>query len=109
MPLREKAKTDGLSVLMSFHLGDIRLCHSFWPSQSRRRTSPETDGAEADGPETEGVLLLPLFLNIVEGLSGCYCLIMFEWCVWVQQCLSVVDDSSGVGEWVVGWVCMGAC
>ena len=53
MPLREKAKTDGLSVLMSFYLGDIRLCHSFWPSQSRRRTSPETDWAETDDPETD--------------------------------------------------------
>ena len=80
MPLRGKAKTDGLSVLMSFYLGDIRLCHSFWPSQSRRRTSPETDWAETDDPETdvpdteegrdgcpetEGVLLL-LCLKIVE-------------------------------------------
>ena len=55
----------GSPVLMSFHLGDIRLCHSFWPSQSRIRTSPETDGAEKDVPETEGVLLL-LCLKIVE-------------------------------------------
>ena len=76
----------GSPVLMSFHLGDIRLCHSFWPSQSRIRTSPETDGAEKDVPETdgpetdvpdteegrdgcpetEGVLLLLLCLKIVE-------------------------------------------
>ena len=120
MPLRGKAKTDGPSVIMSFHLGDICLCHSSWPSQSGRQTSPrrmaprrkalrrmsprwmaprrmsprrrkaetdapdtdvpETDGAETDAPETdvletEGVLLL--FLNIVEGLSECYCLINF--------------------------------
>ena len=40
MSLRWKAKTGGPSVLMPFHLGDIRLCHPFWPSQSRRRTSP---------------------------------------------------------------------
>ena len=39
---------------MSFHLGNIRLCHSFWPSQSRRRTSPETDGPETGVPETDG-------------------------------------------------------
>ena len=40
MSLRWKAKTGGPSVLMPFHLEDIRLCHPFWPSQSRRRTSP---------------------------------------------------------------------
>ena len=40
MSLRWKAKTGGPSVLMPFHFGDIRLCHPFWPSQSRRRTSP---------------------------------------------------------------------
>ena len=40
MSLRWKAKTGGPSVLMPFHLGDIRLCHPFSPSQSRRRTSP---------------------------------------------------------------------
>ncbi len=39
MSLRWKAKTGGPSVLMPFHLRDIRLCHLFWPSQSRRRTS----------------------------------------------------------------------
>ena len=78
MSLRWKAKTGGPSVLMPFHLGDIRLCHPFWPSQSRRRTSPrrmaprrmtlrrmtprrmalrrmspETDVSETDGPETD--------------------------------------------------------
>ena len=53
MPLRGKDKADRPSVLMSFHLGGIRLCHSSWPSQSRRRTSPETDGAETDDPETD--------------------------------------------------------
>ena len=40
MFLRWKAKTGGPTVLMPFHLGDIRLCHPFWPSQTRRRTSP---------------------------------------------------------------------
>ena len=60
MSLRWKAKTGGPSVLMPFHLGDIRLRHPFWPSQSRRRTSPrrmapdpETDDPETDGPETD--------------------------------------------------------
>ena len=40
MSLRWKAKMGGPSVLMPFHLEDIHLCHPFWPSQSRRRTSP---------------------------------------------------------------------
>ena len=34
MSLRLKAKMGGPSVLMPFHLGDMRLCHPF--SQSRR-------------------------------------------------------------------------
>ena len=74
MPVRWKAETDGPSVFMSFHLRDIRPCHSFWPSPSRRRTSPrrmaprrmplrrmaprrrkaETDAPETDVPETDG-------------------------------------------------------
>ena len=74
---------------MSFHLGNIRVCHSFWPSQSRRRTSPrrmasrrmsprrmfprrrkvetddtETDGTETDVPETD----VP---ETEEGRDGC--------------------------------------
>ena len=40
MSLIWKAKTGGPSVLMPFHLWDIRLCHPFWPSQSPRRTYP---------------------------------------------------------------------
>ena len=52
MSLRRKAETDGPSDFMSFHLGDIRLRHSSWPSQSRRRV-PETDGAETDAPKTD--------------------------------------------------------
>ena len=52
MSLRRKAETDGPSVFMSFHLGDIRLRHSSRPSQSRRRV-PETDGGETDAPETD--------------------------------------------------------
>ena len=69
---------------------------------SPRRRKAETE--ETDVPETEGVLLL-FFCNIVESLSGSYCLIMFEWCVWVQRCVCFVDDSSGVCV----WVCLGAC
>ena len=50
-----------------------------------------------------------LFLKIVESFCGCYCPIIFEWCVWVQRCVSLVDDSSGMC--VCGWVgvFMGAC
>ena len=51
MSLRWKAKTDGPSVFMSFHLSDIS----------------------------------------------------FEWCVWVQRCVSLFDASSGVcvgGLWL---------
>ena len=33
----------------------------------------------------------------------------FEWCVSVQRCVSLVDDSSGVCGWVGGWICIGAC
>ena len=49
------------------------------------------------------------FFNIVERFSGSFCLIIFEWCVWVQRCVGLVHDSSGVCGCVVGWVCMGAC
>ena len=49
---------------------------------------------ETDVPETEGVLFLFL----------CYCVISFEWCVGVQPCSSLFDDSSGVCVWVGGWV-----
>ena len=127
MSLRQEAETDGPSVFMSFYLGDIRLRLSSWPSQSRRRTSPrrmaprrmplrrmsprrrkaETE-EDRDGCPRDGRCV---FFKIVEGLSECYCLISFEWCVWVQQCLSLVDDSGGVFGcgWVVVWVCRGAC
>ena len=79
MPLRRKAETDGPSVFTSFHLRDIHLCHSSWPSPSRRRMPPrrmplrrmsprrmaprqmsprrrkaETDAPETDVPETDG-------------------------------------------------------
>ena len=47
------------------------------------------------------------FLKIVEGLSGCYNVISFELCVWVQRCVSPVDDSGDLCG--CGWVCMGAC
>ena len=74
---------------------------------SPRRRKAETE--ETDVPDTEGLLLLLFFCNIVESLNGSYCLIMFEWCVWVQRCVGLVDGSSGVCGWVVRWVCMGAC
>ena len=48
----------------------------------------------------------------MEGLSGCDCLISFEWRVYVvQRCVSVGDDGNGVCGlwWVVGCVCVGAC
>ena len=57
--------------------------------------------SKTDVPETDGVLL---FLKIVESFSGCYCPIIFEWSVWVQRCVSLVDDSSGVCVWVGGCV-----
>ena len=75
---------------------------------SLKRVSPKRRkvmgmNTETDVPETEGVLLL-FFSNIVESFSGTYCLIIFEWCVWVQQCVGHVDDSSSVCGWVVGCV-----
>ena len=52
-----------------------------------------------------------MFLKIVEGLSGCYCLIRFEWYVWVERCVCLVDDSGGVCGCglVVGWVWIAVC
>ena len=44
-----------------------------------------------------------MFLLWKLGLSGCYCLISFEWCVSVQRCMSLVDDSTGVCVWAGGW------
>ena len=58
------------------------------------------------------VFLSLLYLKIVEGFSGCDCLISFEWRVYVvQRCVNLGDDGNGVCgcRWVVGWVCMGAC
>ena len=55
MSLRWKAKTDGPSVLKSFHLSDIRLCHSSWPSQSPRpRDGWRWDGWRWDGCPWDG-------------------------------------------------------
>ena len=85
---------------------------------------PETDGPETDGPETDvpeteesrdggrptgmSPTLKVCFSNILEGFRGCYCLIKFEWCVCLQRCVSLVDDSSGVcvgvWEWLAGCV-----
>ena len=85
---------------------------------------PETDGPETDVPETEGAerkteteedqMDVPddagVFLEPSRRLQWLL-LISFEWCEWVQLCVSLVDNSSGVwvGGWVVGWVCIGAC
>ena len=74
---------------------------------SSRRTKAETEAPDTDVPETEigrdggrPRRMSPrrrcVFLKIVEGLSACYCLINFEWCVLVQRCVSLVDDSGGV-------------
>ena len=51
------------------------------------------------------------FLKIVEGLSGCHCLISFEWCVWVQRCMILIDDSGSVCGcgWVGGCVGVHGC
>ena len=65
-----KARTNGPSVLMAFHLREILLCHSSWPLQSRRRRKAEMsprrrkakmDVARMDVPETEGMVF---FLNL---------------------------------------------
>ena len=72
-----------------------------------RLRKAETDGPETDDPETEesrdggrprwmSPTLKVCFSNILEGFRGCYCLIRSEWCVWIQQCVSLLDDSSGV-------------
>ena len=72
------------------------------PRRMAPRRRPLRRKAETDVPETEedrdgcprdGRCV---FLNIVKGLTGCYYPIRFEWCVWVQQCGSLVDDSSVV-------------
>jgi len=58
------------------------------------------------------VFLSLLYLKIVEGFSGCDCLISFEWRVYVvQPYVSLSDNSNSVCGcwWVIGWVCMGAC
>ena len=51
-------------------------------------TEENRDGCPRDGRF--------VFLNIVEVLSGCYCLISFEWCVWVEGSVSLVHDSVAV-------------
>ena len=80
---------------------------------SPRRRKAEAEAPETDVPETEedrdGCPRDGRFvgLYIMEGLSGCYCLISFEWCVRVQRCVSLVDDSSGVCACVC--VCVAVC
>ena len=70
------------------------------PRRRKAETEEDRDGCPRDGR--------CVFLKIVEGLSGSYRLISFEWCVLVQRCVSLVDDIGrvfGCG-WVVGRVCM---
>ena len=69
---------------------------------SLRRRAPRRRKAETE--EAEGVFLKPS--RRLQWLL----LISFERCEWVQRCVSLVDDSSGVyvGGWLVGWVCIGA-
>ena len=69
--------------------------------ESRDEGKPRRRKTEMDVPKAEGV-----FYKHCERL---YCLISFEWCVWIQRCVSLVDDCSGV--WVGGWlaVCIRAC
>ena len=120
MSLRQEAETDGPFIFMSFHLGDIRLCHSSWSSPSQRRTSPRRMAPrlmslrlmslrrmslrrmslrrrkaereeDRDGCCRDGRCVVVVLFNIVESFSGCYCLIIF-------------DKSSGVC--VCGCVCV---
>ena len=51
------------------------------------------------------MLLWLLFLWKL-GLSWCYYLIRFESVVWVQRCVSLVEESSRVCAWDCGWVCV---
>ena len=44
------------------------------PRRRKAETEENRDGCPRDGR--------CVFLNIVEGLIGCYCLISFEWCVY---------------------------
>ena len=89
-----------------------------WPLDGGKPRRMPLDGWRRDGCPRDGgrprwmsPTLKVCFSNVLEGLSGCDCLISFGWYVWVQRCVSLVDASSGVcvGGWVVGWVCIGAC
>ena len=68
---------------------------------SPRRTTERDEGR--DGCPRNGRCV---FLKIVGGLSGCYNVISFELCVWVQRCVSLVADSDAPCR--CGWVCMTA-
>ena len=57
--------------------------------------APETDGTETEAPETDVAETEDnrdgcrrdgrcVILKTGEGLSGCYCLISFEYCVWIE-------------------------
>ena len=91
MSLRGKAKAGGPSVLMSFHLVDIRLCHPSWPSQSRRRTSPRRMSprerkAETDAPD---VCQWSLYIYIPRPFGGC----------WRRQYRQLRGDKGVPHEW----------
>ena len=110
MSLRRKAETDGPSVFMSFHLGDIRLRLSSWLEQPwmsprrmpLRRMSPRRRKAETeedrDGCPRDGRYV---FLNIMEGLSACYCLICFNGVFGLMKAVVCVR--------VVGWLGVHGC
>ena len=68
---------------------------------SLRRMAPRRRKAETDVPEAEGVLLVLLPLKILEAmLEWMLLLFSFEYCVWVQQYVRLVEDRSCV--WVNG-------
>ena len=68
---------------------------------SLRRMAPRRRKTETDVPEAEGVLLVLLPLKILEAMLEWVLLFFsFEYCVWVQQCVRLVEDGSCV--WVNG-------
>ena len=77
---------------------------------SLRRRKDDTEASETDVPGTEedrdgcprdGRCV---FLNIVEGLIGCYCLISFEWCVYGYSDAGVWLMTAVWCVWVWVWV-----
>ena len=75
------------------------------PRRKTERDVPETDGtdgrhrrmslrwkAKTDGPS----VFMSLHLRDIS----------FEWCVWVQRCVSLADASSGVCIWLCVYRCV---